>query len=475
MKYRLLILSFIFLLPTLHLSAKSYKVENQSQYKEKVKDLLPGDTLILANGIWNNCQLVFKGNGEKGKYIYLAAETPGKVTLEGTSCLRLSGQWLHISGLVFIKGFTPKKTIIDFRTSSKDNAYNCVLTNCVIDKYNQLAKDSTDHWIEVWGKKNTIEYCYFGGKTNGGTTLVVWPNDSSSTNNDHHIYRNYFAYRPVLGVNGGETIRIGTSQVCTNSSASIVEGNYFERCNGEIEIISNKSGDNKYLNNTFYECEGCLTLRHGNRATVSGNWFIGNEVKGTGGVRVINEGHLIYNNFFYKLRGDNFLSSLAIMNGIPNTPANGYLQIKNVVVSNNTFYDCAFPWAFCVGFGERNRIARPEGVLLLNNLIYSPKTSELIKKFDNSDGIKMDNNLLIGSSGVSKEEGTVTGKAFEAKVWNLEMAYTNLKAKKLPYVKFDILGQLRGVTVIGAFQDKDEKPLVELATSKNCGPTWYKP
>lgn len=475
MKIRFLLLSFIFFFVSLSLSAKCYKVENTIQYKEKVKTLLPGDTIMLANGVWKDAQLVFKGNGEKDNYIILKAETSGKVKLQGNSYLQISGAWLKVSGLEFINGHSPKKTVIDFKTSSKDYAYNCILTNCVIDSYNQDSKDSTDHWVEVWGKKNTIEYCYFGGKTNGGTTLVVWPNDSNSINNQHHIFRNYFAHRPLLGVNGGETIRIGTSQVCTNSSATIVEGNYFERCDGEIEIISNKSCDNKYLNNTFYECQGCLTLRHGNRATVSGNWFIGNEVKGTGGVRIINQDHLIYNNFFYKLRGDKFLSSLAIMNGIPSTPANGYLQVKNVVVANNTFYDCAFPWAFGVGFGERNRIARPENVLLINNLVYCPKTLEIIKVFDNSDGIKLKNNLMINNAGISKVEGTVAGKALESKTWNYEMAYTTTKAEKLPNIITDILGQKREETVIGAFQNKDEKPLIELATAKNCGPDWYKP
>jgi len=128
-----------------------------------------------------------------------------------------------------------------------------------------------------------------------------------------------------------------------------------------------------------------------------------------------------------------------------------------------------------VGFGERNRIARPEGVILENNLIYCPKTEELIKTYDNAEGIRLVNNLLISSKGVSTEKGTVTGEAVKAKVWNLEMVYTRLKSTKLPYVTLDILGQKRGENVIGAFQDKEEKPLVDLATSLNCGPKWYKP
>jgi len=335
MKKTIGILLFM-LLPFSVILGTSYKVMNVYQFNEKSKLLLPGDSIILSNGIWKDGQLVFKGNGEKNKYIYLLAENPGKVSLEGESCLRMSGNWLYVSGLVFRNGHTPRKTVIEFRTGSKEYAFNSVLTECVIDQYNQEVKDSTDHWVALYGQKNTIKNCYFAGKTNLGTTLIVCPDDENSINNQHLIYRNYFGFRPRLGSNGGETIRIGTSEVCMNSSGTIVKGNYFEHCNGETEIISNKSCDNVFINNTFYECEGSLVLRHGNNATVSGNWFIGNKKPNTGGVRVINEGHKIFNNYFYRLAGDDFRSSLAIMNGIPNSPANGYAPVKNVIVANNT-------------------------------------------------------------------------------------------------------------------------------------------
>ena len=454
--------------------AATHKVNNVNEYKEKVKTLLAGDTIVLANGVWNDAQLVFKGNGEAGKQISLMAETPGKVILQGKSCLNLSGNWLNVSGLVFKNGYSPKEVVIDFRTSSKEYAYNSIVSNCVIDKFNQPVKDSADHWVCLWGKKNRVEYCYLGGKNNIGTTLVVWPNDSNSINNGHLIYRNYFGARPRLGANGGESIRIGTSQVCHLSSGTIVDGNYFEHCNGEVEVISNKSCDNILVNNTFYECEGSLVLRHGNNATVAGNWFIGNGKPFTGGVRVINEGHKIYNNFFYKLAGEDFRSGLTIMNAIPDSPPNGYAPVRNVIFANNTFYDCAFPWAFGVGFGERNRTVKPESTLLLNNLLYCPNTKDLAKFYDQTDGIRFDNNIMINSAGNSTDKGAVTGDAVKTTVNGYETVYSTLKAKKLPFVKYDILGQLRGEAVVGAFQNNGEKPVLEYASSKNCGPVWYK-
>ncbi|MCX6327464.1 MAG: polysaccharide lyase 6 family protein [Bacteroidia bacterium] len=475
MKYRLLILIYFAIITYSDIYAKYIKVSNIIQYNGKIKTLTPGDSIVLANGVWKDVQLVFKGKGENGKYIYLTAETPGRVTIEGESCLQISGEWLNTSGLVFVNGNTPKKTIVEFRTSSKDYAYNCVMTNCVIDSYNQKSKDIADHWVGVWGKQNSVEYCYFGGKTNTGTTLVIWPDDSNCIDNNHFVYRNYFGPRPPLGSNGGESIRIGTSEVCKNNSGSIVEGNFFERCNGEGEIISNKSGGNKFLNNTFFECEGSLTLRHGNNGVVSGNWFIGNGKKLTGGVRVINEGHRIYNNFFFKLTGDEFRSALSIMNAIPDSPPSGYAAVKNVIVANNTFADCNVPWSFCVNAGEKNCTIKPESTLLINNLVYCLSERELIISYDKTDGITLENNLMVNERGFYKAKGSVSGEVLTRKAGGFVIPFTIKEAKRLPFVKYDISGNSFEKPVIGAFQNNEEVPKVELATAINCGPSWYKP
>ena len=55
--------------------------------------------------------------------------------------------------------------------------------------------------------------------------------------------------------------------------------------------------------------------------TVENNVFLGNGKEGTGGVRIINKGQWVVNNFFYQCRGVDFRSPLSVMNGIPNSPA----------------------------------------------------------------------------------------------------------------------------------------------------------
>ena len=190
----------------------------------------------------------------------------------------------------------------------------------------------------------------------------IWGQPLSSANgekhapNYHRVYRNYFGIRPRLGSNGGETLRVGTSTYSLQSSSSTIEENYFEHCNGETEILSIKSCDNKIINNTFLECEGSIVLRHGNRNEVSGNIMFGNNKPYTGGIRVINAGHKIYNNYLSGLRGDEFRLPLVVMNAVPNSPINRYHKVKDVEIAYNTFMNCNAAWHLCVGSDDERMI-----------------------------------------------------------------------------------------------------------------------
>ena len=107
-------------------------------------------------------------------------------------------------------------------------------------------------------------------------------------------------------------------------------------------------------------------LRHGNYNTVTNNIFLGNGKEGTGGVRIINKGQWVINNFFYKCRGESFRAPLVLMNGIPNSPANRYVQVTDAVVMNNTFVDCS-PMSFGEG-SDKERTLPPANVLFAKNI-----------------------------------------------------------------------------------------------------------
>lgn len=371
-------------------SAENYLVKNQSAFKEATKRLEPGDKIVLANGVWRDFEIVFEAYGNEDNPISLIAETPGEVIISGQSNLRIGGEHLIVHGLTFKDGYSPTKEVISFRRDSKTLANNSRLVETVIIDFNKPDRTTDDHWIAVFGKNNRVDHNYFAGKTNKGPTLVVRLNTPESRENGHVIDHNFFGHRPSLGGNGGETIRIGVSDYSRTRSETIIARNYFERCDGEVEIISNKSEGNTIAENVFYESRGAVVLRHGGDNTISRNIFFGNGVTDTGGVRIINENQTVQDNYFEGLRGQKFLSALTIMNGVPNSPINRYHQVKNATVSNNSFVDIA-SIGLAVGSDEE-RSAPPIDSAFQRNLVITDEKSP-VAVFDDISGIIFQENI----------------------------------------------------------------------------------
>jgi poly(beta-D-mannuronate) lyase len=386
-------------------SQNSIKVSNQEELKAAINNAVAGDEIILANGVWSDIQIKFFGKGTQEAPIVLRAETSGKVSIEGVSDLKLGGTYLEVRGLYFKNGYTPSKTVIDFHIDSISIANHCKVSDCVIEDFTQLNRNRDDHWVEFWGRHNQLDQCYIAGKSNQGPTIIVILEGNEQINNYHQIVNNHFGPRPRKGGPHGETIQLGDSGTSMSPSYSTVANNLFERCDGEVEIISNKSNNNSFRNNIFYKCEGSLVLRHGNYCIIDGNVFIGdNKSEFMGGIRVINTGHWITNNYFYTIKGKEFRSALAVMNGVPKSPQNRYNQVTDVVIAYNTFVDCITPWQFSVGANmdkkevlplQEIRSARPERTIVANNTIYNQIPNDFpIKAYDKVDGVLFKNNSI---------------------------------------------------------------------------------
>lgn len=330
-----------------------------------LEDVAAGDVVILRDGEWRDCVLRLEAEGTAEHPVVLRAKTPGKAILTGSSRLQFSGRHITVSGLVF-RDVTTAADIIEFRTHPRRLAEHCRLSGCVI--VNQVAQPLTDEnrWVSIYGTSNRVDHCYFAGKRSVGSMLVVWVTDQP---NHHQIDHNHFGHRPPLGRNGGETIRVGTSAVSMQDSRTLVEHNLFERCDGEVEIISSKSCENVYRDNTFRRCSGALTLRHGNRCRVEGNIFLGEGARGTGGVRIIGEDHVVVNNYFADLAGDGSRSAISMMNGLVDSPLHGYFQVKNAVVAFNTIVDCKVALEIGVEASARQPLAPTNCIFASNVLI----------------------------------------------------------------------------------------------------------
>lgn len=362
--------------------------------------LAPGDTVVWRNGTYADQTVELNANGTEAAPVVLMAEKSGEVIFTGSSWLQVGGSRTVVSGFWWQNpSEVSGRAVVTLRSS-----YN-MLRNCAITGFGCQTDAATDYkWVSLFGTGHTVAGCHFADKRNMGTLLVVWLDNSSTAR--HTVANNYFS-RPVSildssgsSLNGQETIRIGTSDYSLREASCTVSGNVFHRCNGETETISNKSCGNLYEGNLFTECQGTLTLRHGNGCTVRGNYFLGNKVSDTGGIRIIGENHTVENNYLEKLRGTGYKAALCMVRGIASTPLNGYAQVKNAVVRGNIIYGCRYSMHLNYASSPSVQTEPVASSIIAENTVYCTSDSDYAVYMYNSPTpeINWSDNTIYGGS-----------------------------------------------------------------------------
>lgn len=390
-------------LPAASAAAREYRVA-LTEVAETLRAAQPGDRIVVTDGAYRDVELKWLGAGDEQKPVVVEAQTPGGVVIGGASTLRFAGRWLELRGFCFRDGYAPSGAVIEFRCG-REVAEDCRLTECVVDGYNPARRDAAYSYVLLYGRRNRVDHCTLGGKLNLGVTLIVMLNEERSQQNFHRIDHNWFGPRPVYGSNGAETIRVGTSQQAYASSNTLIEENIFDRCDGEVEVVSIKSSDNVIRRNVFFESQGVLALRHGDRNRAEENLFIGNGVRNTGGIRIVNAGHTVVRNTFCGLAGERFFSALAVMNAVPNSLPNRYCLVEDVEIADNTFVDCSN-----IEFGtgrDLERTLAPQRVLFARNTIVNRRLAEPFIAVDRTDGFTFRDNRVLLAGGY-RAEGFVT-------------------------------------------------------------------
>lgn len=412
----------------LTLSATAAATVPLGEVEKRAPALQPGDTLWVAGGEYRDLIVRIEGKGTEKRPVVVAAAKGETVRITGKSSVKIAGEWVVVSGFTFTDGYPGDGTAaVEFRSGGKA-ADNCRLTQCVIDNFNPASRETRDSYVCLYGRGNRVDHCSLLGKLNSGVTLVVWLNQERDRQNFHRVDHNYFGHRPIYGSNGAETIRVGTSVQSMDSSNTIIEDNYFERCNGEVEVISIKSCDNIVRRNTFFECQGVVALRHGQRNTVEGNLFIGNGVRNTGGVRIVDAGHKVRGNVFSTLGGERFFAALAVMNAVPNSLPNRYVQVTDVDIEGNIFSDCH---QILFGAGADNeRTLAPQDIRFKNNVIANPALSKPFEALSSTAGIAFSGNTADLAPGAPAVPGFASGKLVQAEAQGARVSV--LKGYKLP-------------------------------------------
>lgn len=355
-----------------------------------LKKAVAGDRVIIEAGTYRDVDLKWKAVGTKQAPITVEAK-PGTVLITGRSSLVMSGKHLVVSGLEFRNGYPSRRSVVEF-AGGKDFAQDCNLTRCVIDNYNTEDRSQSKSYIYLSGQRNRVDHCELLRKYNLGVTLLVNLNGANNLNNHHQIDHNYFGPREVYGSNGAETMRIGTSLQSYETSATTVCDNFFDRCSGEVEVISIKSCDNIVRGNYLWECEGVVALRHGKRNLVENNTFVGNGKRNTGGVRVVDSDHVIRNNIFVSLAGQRFFSALGVMNAVPNSLPNRYVQVSDITITDNVYVDCT-NLEFGTG-ADAERTSAPRSIDFKRNRLCVSGMQNPFQMVDKASEVRFADNIM---------------------------------------------------------------------------------
>ncbi len=298
-------------------------VDNQELFKQALTSAEPGTEIVIRDGQYKDWWVQSGCSGTEDKPIIIRAENPGKAIFAGNTMFALSGSYVVLDSLHFDECVVTNGTV-RLEGASYCKVVSCVFVNCTGKKHEQV--------LVIWknASHNVIEKCVFDH--NAAKAISIRIADPAQTNGapQHNIIdSNLFKDVPSLGDNGRETIQIGYDPMKYGQvkSYTVVENNLFLRCNGESEIISNKSSNNQINNNMFIDCYGELVLRGGSYVTVSGNTFM----RCKGGIRISGTHHIVKKNLIAYPQE----SGIRIMHGTGDDEAAFYRTVTDCQITDN--------------------------------------------------------------------------------------------------------------------------------------------
>lgn len=419
---------------------------------DAVNNSVNGGTFIVQDGIYNDFEATFESIATANNPIVIKAETLGGVTLIGESHFVI-----RKSAYITLEGFV-------FDGQGEDSLVKLEGSNNIRITRNVFELETTESikWVFIGGvwndnvypfnypsHHNRIDHNVFQNKTTPGHYITI--DGSFHVAGSEEVYyqsqhdridHNHFKNNGPRAVNEQESIRIGWSEMSLSSGFTIVEYNLFEDCDGDPEIVSVKSCDNIVRHNTFRRSYGTLSLRHGNRNRVEGNYFFGgNKPVGvspaggdlyTGGIRIYGADHVIINNYMEGLNGTRWDAPITLtlgdaING-QSSNLSKHFRAENVTIAFNTLINNDN--GIEIGFDNNNNYNKDlENITIANNLI-SGSINSLIEivdtQNDQGDNVSWLNNLVYPTGSANILSGATT-TSFD----------TNEVINENPFLEFD--------------------------------------
>jgi hypothetical protein len=264
--------------------AATYQVSSIAALTSRISAAVPGDIIIVQNGVYTtSASLGINRAGTAANPIVIRAETVGGVELTGTHGFSLSSPAAYVT----VQGF---KFTHAAAINISGGTSHCRFTRNVIQLTIPAGSDVS--YFNISGDDVEIDRNELRNKSTLGEMLDV-TGSGSQVARRLWVHHNYFHDFTSPGGNGAETIRLGLSGLSLSTGNALVEYNLFLRCDGENEMISNKSSGNTYRYNTVLDCPGGeISQRHGNDCL-----YYGNYMRNTQGIRVYGDRHKIFSNY----------------------------------------------------------------------------------------------------------------------------------------------------------------------------------
>lgn len=270
---------------TLPASAATYRVASIADLTARINSAAAGDVIVVSNGVYSTRESIgIACAGTAANPILICAQTVGGVEIKGTHGFSFNpgASYVTVQGFKFTHAASINMTI---------GAHHCRLTRNLIELTIPARSDVS--YVNISGDDMEIDRNELRNKSSLGNMLDVTGSETQVARR-LWVHHNYFHDFTRPGGNGAETIRWGLSRLSLSTGDGLCEHNLFVRCQGENEMISNKSSGNTYRYNTVLDCKGGeISQRHGNDCL-----YYGNYLRNTQGLRIYGDRHKIFSNYF---------------------------------------------------------------------------------------------------------------------------------------------------------------------------------
>lgn len=377
-----LVLMVLTALPAASQCQRNVPVSSDAQLASALSAAQPGDCISLANGNYSGFTVTH--SGAAGSPIVIQAAnllgatiTSGIIHLARTSFVTVSGLTITSNGSTQTIDGESFGVGVWFEATK-----HCRLTR---SRLRMGGAPGNTQWVMLSGASdsNEVDHNEFGPNTvhgnhyvwpRGNRTIpgVTPPSDRTSwANGNGPVNPNMarhtlidFNYFHDQGAGSAETIVLGAFGVTGDyqDTFTTVENNLFVNSDGDPEVISVKSSSNTIRYNTLRTCGGVLSARSGNNNSFFGNFVLGGGKSGSGGVKLNEMNHVVYNNYIENVNQ----YPIMLENGDPyNSSTFAHARVVNAHIAYNTVVNGARE----VLIGHSSRTLPPTGMIFANNVI----------------------------------------------------------------------------------------------------------